>query len=66
MKCPKQTELACLIGFIRASACLMVASSGFYESHKPPPLGDVRGLVPPHRNGHQNGQQRSEYMLHHR
>jgi hypothetical protein len=41
MKCPKQTELACLIGFIRASACLMVASSGFYESHKPPPLVDV-------------------------
>ena len=43
----------------------MVAFSGFYESHKPPPLGDARGIVPPHRDGHQNGQQ-SGYMLHHR
>jgi len=36
----------------------MVAFSGFYESHEPPPLGDVRGIVPPHRHGHQNDQQR--------
>jgi hypothetical protein len=43
----------------------MVAFSGFYESHKPPPLGDAGGTVPPHCNGHQNGQQ-SGYMLHHR
>ena len=43
----------------------MVAFSGFNESHEPPPLGDALGIVPPHRNGHRNGQQ-SEYMLHHR
>jgi hypothetical protein len=41
----------------------MVAFSGFYESHKPPPLGDARGIVPLHRDGHQNGQQ-SGYMWH--
>ena len=43
----------------------MAAFSGFYESHKPPPSGDVRGIVPPHRHGHRNGQQ-SGYMLHRR
>jgi hypothetical protein len=41
----------------------MVAFSGFYESHEPPPSGDAHGIVPPHRDGHQNGQQ-SGYMLH--
>ena len=45
---------------IGASACPMVAFSGFNESHKPPPL-----IVLPHRNGHQNSQQRG-YVLHHR
>jgi len=39
----------------------MAACSGFYESHEPPPLGDARGIVPPHRDGYQNGQQ-SGYM----
>jgi len=43
----------------------MVAFSGIYECHKPPPLGDACGIVPPHRDGHQNDQQ-SGYMLHHR
>ena len=43
----------------------MVAFSGFYESHEPPPLGDVCGIVPPHHDGHQNGQQ-SGYILHNR
>ena len=43
----------------------MVAFSGFYESHEPPPSGDVRGIVPPHRDGHRNGQQ-SGHMLHYR
>ena len=43
----------------------MVAFSGFYESHKPPPSGDARGMVPPHRFGHQKGQQRG-YILHRR
>ncbi len=35
----------------------------FYESHEPPPSGDVRGIVPPHHYGHQNDQQ-SGYILH--
>ena len=63
MKCPKQLELACPFYNIGASARPMVVFSGFNESHKPPPLGDARGLVRPHHNGHQNGQQ-SECMLH--
>ena len=41
----------------------MVAFSGFYESPGPPPSSDVRGIVPPHRDGHQNGHQ-SRYILH--
>ena len=41
----------------------MVAFSGFYESHEPHPSGDVRGIVPAHRDGHQNGQQ-SGHILH--
>ena len=36
----------------------MVAFSGFYESHEPPPLGDASGIVSPHRHGHWNDQQR--------
>ena len=43
----------------------MVVFSGFFESHESPPYGDARGIVPLHRDGHQNGQQ-SGYMLHHR
>ncbi len=39
----------------------MVVFSGFYESHEPPPLGNARGIVPPHRDGYQTGQQ-SGYM----
>ena len=42
----------------------MTAFSDFCESHEPPPSGDACGIVPPHRDGHQNGQQ-SGYMLHH-
>ena len=40
----------------------MVAFSGFYESHEPPPSGDTWGIAPPHRDDHQNGQQ-SGYMF---
>ncbi len=47
------------------SDILTVAFSGFYESHEPPPSGNARGIVLPHRNGHQNGQQRG-YILHRR
>ena len=41
----------------------MVAFNGFYESREPPPSGNADGIVPPHQDGHQNGQQ-SGYMLH--
>ena len=63
MKSKKQPALACPIDAIGMSACPMAAFSGFYESHEPPPSGDARARVPPHRNGHQNGQQRG-YILH--
>jgi len=43
----------------------MAAFSGFYESHEPPPSGDARGIVPPHRHGHRNSQQ-SWFILHRR
>ena len=65
MKCPKQPTLVCPFDAIGASARPMVAFSGFYESHEPPPLGDACSIVPSHCNGHQNGQQ-SGYILHNR
>jgi hypothetical protein len=43
----------------------MVAFSGFYESHEHPPSGYARGIVPLHRDGHRNGQQKG-YILHRR
>jgi hypothetical protein len=43
----------------------MVAFSGFYESHEPPPSGDARGIVQLHRDGHRKGQQKG-YILHRR
>jgi hypothetical protein len=42
----------------------MVVFSGFYESHEPPPSGDARGIVLPHRHGHRNGQQRGGHVAH--
>jgi len=63
MKCKTQPALASPIGNIEASACPMAAFSGFFESHKPPPLGDARGILPAHCDGHQNGQQ-SRCVLH--
>ena len=41
----------------------MAALSGFYESHEPFPLGNVRSIVPLHRHGHQNGQQSGHILL---
>jgi hypothetical protein len=41
----------------------MAVFSGLYESPGPPPLGDVRGIVPPHRDDHRNGHQ-GGYMIH--
>ena len=43
----------------------MVVFSGLYESPGPPPSGDARGIVPLHRDHHQNGHQ-SGYILHYR
>ena len=43
----------------------MVAFSGFYESHEPPPSGDACGIVPAHCDGHRNSQQ-SGFILHRR
>jgi hypothetical protein len=43
----------------------MVVFSGLYESPGPPPSGYARGIVPPHRDHHQNGHQ-SGYILHNR
>ena len=43
----------------------MAVFSGLYESPGPPPSGDARGIVPPHRDHHQNGHQ-SGYILHRR
>jgi hypothetical protein len=65
MKCKNQPALACPIGNIGASAHPMAAFSGYYESHEAPPSGNVRGIVPLHRDGHRNGQQRG-YILHRR
>ncbi len=63
MKCPKQPVLVCPIGNIRASARPMAAFSCFYETHKPPPSGNVSSIVPVHCDDHQNGQQ-SGWILH--
>ena len=52
MKCPKQLDLACPFCNIGASASLMVAFSGFYESHEPPPSGNACSIVPAHRDDH--------------
>ncbi len=43
----------------------MAVFSGLYESTGPPPLGDARGILPPHRNRYRNGHQ-SGYILHYR
>jgi hypothetical protein len=36
----------------------MVVFSGVYESHEPHPSGNVHSIIPPHCDGHKNGQQR--------
>ena len=33
----------------------MAEFSGFFESQKPPQLGDTCGILLAHRDGHQNG-----------
>ena len=41
----------------------MAVFSGLYESPGPPPSGGAHGIVPPHRDHHQNSHQ-SGYILH--
>ena len=41
----------------------MAVFSGLYESPGPPPSGDARSIVPPHRDDHRNGHQ-SGYIIH--
>ena len=48
---------------IGASAHPMAVFSGFYESHGPTPSGDVRGIVPAHRHGQQNGKQSETFCI---
>ena len=48
---------------IGASARLMAAFSGFYESHKPPPSGDVRSIVPAHRDGHETASKVGSFCI---
>ena len=63
MKLKKQSALVCPFDNIGVSACPMVTFSGVYESHKSPPWGVARVIVPPHCDGHQNGHQKG-YILH--
>ena len=64
MKFKKQPALACPIDAIGASARPMVMFSGFYESPGPPPLDNACGIVPPHRDDHQNGHQSGYIVIH--
>jgi hypothetical protein len=63
MKSKIQLALECPIDAIGASTRLMAVFIGFYESPGPPPLGDARGIVPPHPDDHRNGHQ-SGYIIH--
>ncbi len=45
------------IATISCNTCPMVVSSGFYQSPEPPQSGNVRGNLPAHCHGQQNGQQ---------
>ncbi len=51
------------IATIGHNTCPMAASSDFYQSPGPPPLGDARGIVPVHRCSHQNGQKSWSILL---
>ena len=48
---------------IGASAPPMAAFSGFYESHKPPPSEDARGIVPAHRDGHETASKVGSFFI---
>jgi len=63
MKCRNQPALTCPIDAIGATARPMAAFICFYESHKPPPLVDARGIVPVHCHGHRNDQQSGFILL---
>jgi hypothetical protein len=44
-----------LLGQYRAISRPMVASSGFQDSHEPPPSSDVHRIVLPDQHGHRKG-----------
>jgi hypothetical protein len=56
-KMHKNTAYAGPIATIGHNTCLMVVSSGFYQSPGSPPLGNVHSIIPAHCCGRQNGQQ---------
>ena len=49
---------------IGVSARPTVMFSAFYESHQPPTSGNASSIVPPHRHGNQNDQQRGGHFAH--
>ncbi len=53
----KNTAYAWPIATISRNTCSIVASSGFYQSPGPSPLGNLCDIVPAHHHGHQHGQQ---------
>ncbi len=53
----KNPAYAWRIATIGRNTYPMAASSGFYQSPGPPPLGDARSIVPAHHPSHQNDQQ---------
>ncbi len=55
MKSKKQPKFDWPQHFITANTRPMVVFSGLYESPGPPPSGNARGIVPPHRDDHRNG-----------
>ncbi len=57
LKKKKKTGICMTNCIIGCNTHLMVASSGFYQSHGPHPLGNACSNVPAHRRGYQNGQQ---------
>ncbi len=62
-KTKKKLAYAWPIACIGHNTCLMAASSGFYQSPGPPPLGNACGIVLAHCRGHWNGQQSRSIFL---
>ena len=61
MKCKKQPALVCPIGVILEQ--VLARWRRLVACHEPLPTGDVRGILPPHRNDHRNGHQVGTYYI---